>query len=120
MPQELDFEIFSGDSKNAAIPVHDVNGQPVDLTGSDIVWKFAEWMGAPALLTKTRTAGGSDVQIGLRNGAGSTVPNEMVVKILPGEIVKPEGIYVHHAVVSFPDAQDTVKDGLVIVKDSPS
>ena len=116
---EIDFEIYVSDSKNVRIPVYDVAGNPVDLTAASIEWHIAEWMGAPPLLSKHRVAGGAETEIGIEPGVGSLVPNQMVVKILEDEIDWVGGIYVHHAVVSYIGARDTVKVGMVSVMDAP-
>lgn len=113
-----DFELYTRDSKTLEIPVYDNSAtpQPVDLTGADITWTLCEYMGGPTVLTKTRTTAGSSAQIAIKPGQNHI----MQVKILKNEVNVVGGIYCHHARVSFENAQDTVKVGIVDVKDSPS
>jgi hypothetical protein len=113
-----DFELYTRDSKTLEIPVYDNSAtpQPVDLTGADITWTLCEYMGGPTVLTKTRIPSGSSAQIGIKAGQNHI----MQVKILKNEVNVNGGIYCHHARVSFENAQDTVKVGIVDVKDSPA
>lgn len=114
-----DFELFARDSKNVRIPVVDINGAPVDLTNANITWRFAEWMGAPAILEKIRVPG-VDAQIAIETLQGGTFPSQLVVKILRDEVNVPEGIYCHWAQVRYVDAADTIKVGTVSVRSAPT
>jgi|SRR5215207_4334760 len=115
-----DFELYARDSKNVVIPVRDEGGNYVDLTTADIRWVLSEWMGGPPILEKTRTAGGASDEIGIEQSSGQPYPASMVVKILPDDVLVAGGIYTHHARISFVDARDTVKVGVVDVKDAPA
>jgi hypothetical protein len=112
--------IYAGDSKDIRIPVHTPAGTPVDLSNATILWTLSEWAGGEALVTKTKAAATPSTQILIENGQNSTEPNQMVVRVLAADSVRPGGLYVGRSRISFVDATDTVYDDVIEIKDAPT
>jgi|SRR6188472_623322 len=115
-----DYEIYTRDTANLFIPVYTPAGLPVDLANAVIVWSLTEWSGGPAILEKSKAGGVVSNEIEIGPAEGEVVPNQVVVKIQPDDLDFPGGLYIHHIRVSFVNAVDTVRQGTILLLESPA
>ena len=107
MPQN--FEIYAGDDTKLGITVTDANGNPVDITGADIIWeaKRSEASATTVLAKNTATGGG----IAITDG-----PNGVFeVTITDTDSAPLVGLYYHKSVVTLTDDTSTVLTGVLTV-----